>query len=94
MRLRLSPALGEEIRRHGARGYPHEVCGALLGRETETEGNGTVAAVTYANRAAVTGQQRVLQVEIAEIDGRLRIVQPFPTVAGSGRSDGACNRPV
>ncbi len=45
MRLRLSPALGEEIRRHGVRGYPHEVCGALLGRESETESNGMVREV-------------------------------------------------
>jgi proteasome lid subunit RPN8/RPN11 len=43
MRLRLSPAVGEEIRRHGARGYPHEVCGALLGRQVAAEGDGDAA---------------------------------------------------
>jgi proteasome lid subunit RPN8/RPN11 len=40
MRLRLSRAVGEEIRTHGAHGYPHEVCGALLGREIAADGGG------------------------------------------------------
>ncbi len=43
MRLRLSSSAGEEIRRHAARGYPHEVCGALLGREVAAAGNGDAA---------------------------------------------------
>ncbi|HKO04679.1 MAG TPA: M67 family metallopeptidase [Candidatus Acidoferrales bacterium] len=43
MRLQLSPAVGEEIRAHGARGYPHEVCGALLGRQVAADGNGDAA---------------------------------------------------
>lgn len=38
MLVRMSPALAEDIRRHGARGYPYEVCGALLGRESQAEG--------------------------------------------------------
>jgi proteasome lid subunit RPN8/RPN11 len=45
MRLRLSQAMGEEIREHGARGYPHEVCGALLGREIADAGDGTMREV-------------------------------------------------
>jgi proteasome lid subunit RPN8/RPN11 len=31
--LAASPALAESIRRHGAETYPHECCGAVLGRE-------------------------------------------------------------
>jgi proteasome lid subunit RPN8/RPN11 len=38
MRLRISPAMGQKIREHGARGYPQEVCGALLGREAAEHG--------------------------------------------------------
>jgi len=33
VRLRITTRVREEIRRHGAGGYPDEVCGALLGRE-------------------------------------------------------------
>jgi proteasome lid subunit RPN8/RPN11 len=32
MSLRISSALAGAIRNHGERGYPHEVCGLLLGR--------------------------------------------------------------
>ncbi|HZV59613.1 MAG TPA: M67 family metallopeptidase [Candidatus Eremiobacteraceae bacterium] len=32
--LEISAELAEEIREHGARNYPHECCGALLGRES------------------------------------------------------------
>jgi proteasome lid subunit RPN8/RPN11 len=45
MRLRMIPALAEEIRRHGAHGYPHEVCGALLGRESPAEGAASIREV-------------------------------------------------
>ena len=45
MGIRITAALGEEIRRHGASGYPHEVCGALLGRESAVGGNGTLREV-------------------------------------------------
>lgn len=31
--LEISAALAEKIREHGAESYPHECCGALLGRE-------------------------------------------------------------
>jgi proteasome lid subunit RPN8/RPN11 len=34
--LWISNHLAEKIRRHGAETYPHECCGALLGRDTET----------------------------------------------------------
>jgi proteasome lid subunit RPN8/RPN11 len=33
--LRISKHLAEKIRRHGAETYPHECCGALLGRDAE-----------------------------------------------------------
>jgi proteasome lid subunit RPN8/RPN11 len=33
--LKISPELAEKIRAHGAQTYPHECCGALLGRDTE-----------------------------------------------------------
>jgi proteasome lid subunit RPN8/RPN11 len=33
--LKISAELAEKIRNHGAETYPHECCGALLGRDTE-----------------------------------------------------------
>jgi proteasome lid subunit RPN8/RPN11 len=33
--LKISPELADKIRGHGAQTYPHECCGALLGRDTE-----------------------------------------------------------
>jgi proteasome lid subunit RPN8/RPN11 len=33
--LKISPELADKIRKHGAETYPHECCGALLGRDTE-----------------------------------------------------------
>jgi proteasome lid subunit RPN8/RPN11 len=46
MRLRLTSQVREEIRAHGARGYPYEVCGALLGRELTEQGHGALRHVT------------------------------------------------
>jgi proteasome lid subunit RPN8/RPN11 len=46
MRLRLTSRVRYEIREHGARGYPHEVCGALLGRELDGDGTGALREVT------------------------------------------------
>jgi proteasome lid subunit RPN8/RPN11 len=34
--LWISVHLAERVRRHGAEAYPHECCGALLGRDSET----------------------------------------------------------
>ena len=45
LRLRLSAQVDEQIRAHGTRGYPDEVCGALLGREAP-DSNGEVRSVT------------------------------------------------
>jgi proteasome lid subunit RPN8/RPN11 len=36
--LWISNHLAEEIRHHGAETYPHECCGALLGRDSESRG--------------------------------------------------------
>lgn len=33
MLLKINHGIAERIRAHGAEGYPHEICGALLGRE-------------------------------------------------------------
>ena len=33
--LKISPELADKIRAHGAQTYPHECCGALLGRDRE-----------------------------------------------------------
>jgi proteasome lid subunit RPN8/RPN11 len=38
--LEISAELAEEIREHGARKYPHECCGALLGREGAANNSG------------------------------------------------------
>ena|SRR6202158_1420673 len=38
--LKLSPEIAERIRKHGAGTYPHECCGALLGRDVDAAGPG------------------------------------------------------
>jgi proteasome lid subunit RPN8/RPN11 len=40
--LKLSADVAERIRQHGAETYPHECCGALLGRDN-VDGDGTTA---------------------------------------------------
>ena len=37
MSIRLAPGVADAIRRHGEQGYPHEVCGLLLGRAVDRE---------------------------------------------------------
>jgi proteasome lid subunit RPN8/RPN11 len=37
LKLSINEALVEEIRQHGAKSYPNECCGALLGRESDAE---------------------------------------------------------
>jgi proteasome lid subunit RPN8/RPN11 len=39
--LRLSTEIAEKIRRHGAETYPHECCGALLGRDSDSAAAGS-----------------------------------------------------
>jgi proteasome lid subunit RPN8/RPN11 len=41
--LRMSTEIAQKIRQHGADTYPHECCGALLGRDT-TSADGTASA--------------------------------------------------
>ena len=43
MFLRLTRDVRQAICEHGARGYPNEVCGALLGREVDADGDGDAA---------------------------------------------------
>jgi proteasome lid subunit RPN8/RPN11 len=44
--LKMSTEIAEKIRQHGAETYPHECCGALLGRDgRETDGTSTAGAV-------------------------------------------------
>jgi proteasome lid subunit RPN8/RPN11 len=43
--LRISGQLAEKIRSHGAETYPHECCGALLGRDSEIESQDGVREV-------------------------------------------------
>lgn len=40
LKIRMSSAVAEEIRRHGAETYPEECCGALLGRDAPDGGAG------------------------------------------------------
>ena len=43
--LWISGSLAEKIRAHGAETYPHECCGALLGRDSEMESQDAVREV-------------------------------------------------
>jgi proteasome lid subunit RPN8/RPN11 len=43
--LRISAHLAEKIRSHGSETYPHECCGALLGRDSENESPDAVREV-------------------------------------------------
>jgi len=90
MRLRLTAQVREEIRAHGARGYPHEVCGALLGREVAAEGGADLRQVTAVlplenrrddsphNRFSVTPQD-VLRAERAATEGGLDLLGWYHT---------------
>jgi len=50
MSLEISDGLLEEIRRHGARAYPNECCGALLGIVTDSEEKQVQALLPLDNR--------------------------------------------
>ena len=53
LRIRMSEQLAAMIRKHGAETYPHECCGALLGRDSAGNGNGDreiVAILALANQ--------------------------------------------
>lgn len=90
MRLRLTSQVREAIRAHGARGYPDEVCGALLGREVDAGGNGVLREVTVVvplenrrqdsrrNRFSVTPED-VLRAERLARDQSLELVGWYHT---------------
>jgi proteasome lid subunit RPN8/RPN11 len=49
--LKMSTEIAESIRKHGAETYPHECCGALLGRDAaETSGTATAGSVNLPAR--------------------------------------------
>ena len=91
MRLQLTNQVSEQIRAHGARGYPHEVCGALLGSEVVGQGGGAFRKVTAVlplenereeaarhNRFSVTPQD-VLRAEGAARDAGLDLLGWYHT---------------
>jgi proteasome lid subunit RPN8/RPN11 len=50
LRIRMSAELVEKIRQHGIETYPHECCGALLGKDENGEGREIVAVLGLANQ--------------------------------------------
>ena len=85
LRLRLTAAVRDAIREHGARGYPDEVCGALLGREVDAAGHGELREVkavlalenrredSARNRFSLSGED-VLLAERAAAEQELELV--------------------
>ena len=53
--LKLSPEIAERIRKHGAETYPHECCGALLGRDADA------AAAGSSGRSEQTPPREILE---------------------------------
>jgi len=49
-KARLSGEIDGKIRKHGAEAYPHECCGALLGRETSEDAREILALFPLVNR--------------------------------------------
>ena len=90
MRLRLSSRVHDEIREHGARGFPHEVCGALLGRDVDGNGGGAfrevIAVLPLENRREDSPRNRfsvtpedVLRAERAASERSLELVGWYHT---------------
>jgi proteasome lid subunit RPN8/RPN11 len=50
LKIRMSAELAEKIRQHGTETYPHECCGALLGKDQNGEGREIVAVLGLANQ--------------------------------------------
>jgi proteasome lid subunit RPN8/RPN11 len=50
LKIRMSAELAERIRQHGIETYPHECCGALLGKDKNGEGREIVAVLGLANQ--------------------------------------------
>src|SRR5256885_11603371 len=54
--LKMSAEIAQKIRQHGAETYPHECCGALLGRDAAlAEGTATAGGVQLPSREIVAG---------------------------------------
>lgn len=80
MILKINPDVADRIRAHGAEGYPHEICGALLGRESGGERE-VLAAFPLANRRNDSPRNRfsiatedVLHAEAAAREQELALV--------------------
>jgi proteasome lid subunit RPN8/RPN11 len=83
--LKISPELADQIRAHGAQTYPHECCGALLGRDTGVADRGVYREIhalhplvnrrddSPNNRFSVTSQD-VLDAEKAARQQGLEVV--------------------
>lgn len=50
LKIHMSAELAEKIRQHGIETYPHECCGALLGKDQNGEGREIVAVLKLANQ--------------------------------------------
>jgi proteasome lid subunit RPN8/RPN11 len=50
LKIRMSAELAEKIRQHGIETYPHECCGALLGKDENGERREIVAVLGLANQ--------------------------------------------
>ena len=50
LKIRMSAGLAEKIRQHGIETYPHECCGALLGKDENGERREIVAVLGLANQ--------------------------------------------
>jgi proteasome lid subunit RPN8/RPN11 len=50
LKIRMSAELAEKIQQHGIETYPHECCGALLGRDQNGEGREIIAVLGVANQ--------------------------------------------
>jgi proteasome lid subunit RPN8/RPN11 len=50
LKIRMSAELAGRIRQHGMETYPHECCGALLGKDQTAEGREIVAVLGLANQ--------------------------------------------
>jgi len=87
-RVLLTRRVRDEIREHGARGYPYEVCGALLGREVNGDGalREVSAVLPLENRREDSPQNRfsvtpedVLRAERAAREQKLELLGWYHT---------------
>jgi len=90
LRLRLTAGVRDAIREHGVRGYPDEVCGALLGRGVDTMSDGelreVLAVLELENRREDSARNRfsltpedVLLAERAAAEQKLELVGWYHT---------------